>query len=115
MRKEFAQGIYFNDKHQKAPEFVVGSISIQRDKLVEFLATQKTNEKGYINLDILRSKKDNKPYMVVNDYQTRKETHETTPNNAVTSKSNTNIPDDDIPTIQDGLEDIDVDINSVPF
>ena len=66
--KTFAEGIYFNDKHEKAPDFVIGSISIQYDKFIDWIAKQESNEKGYIKLDIVRSKA-GKPYITLNTYK----------------------------------------------
>lgn len=66
----FPAGIYFNEKYPTAPEYVLGSISIQKEKLMEWLVTAEVNEKGYLKLGILRSKSDPKKiYMNVDNYK----------------------------------------------
>lgn len=64
----FAEGIYFGEKRENAPEFVLGSISIKPEQLTTWLKSQKANESGYVKLDILRSKKTGKPYISVNTF-----------------------------------------------
>jgi hypothetical protein len=66
--KTFPEGIYFNERFATAPQFVLGSISIQPDKLIKFLNGQEERDDGSIRLDVLRSKKTGKPYIVVNEY-----------------------------------------------
>jgi len=66
--KTFPEGIFFNERFANAPQFVLGSISIEPDKLTKFLIGQEVRDDGYIRLDILRSKKTGKPYLVVNEY-----------------------------------------------
>lgn len=69
---KFPSGIYFNEKHDLAPEFVLGSVSIQKDRFLEWLSNEAANEKGYIKLTALKSKKDpTKIYMSVDDGKTR--------------------------------------------
>jgi hypothetical protein len=48
-------GLFFDRPREGAPDFVKGRISIQADKLTEFVAKHK-NEKGYVNIDLLKSK-----------------------------------------------------------
>lgn len=67
--KVFAEGLYFEKPREGAPEFVLGGLSIQPSKLVEFLSSQSANKAGYLNFDILVSKKTGKPYIVKNDYE----------------------------------------------
>lgn len=69
--KNYATGLYFNHKRQGAPEFVIGSISVKKDAFIQWLNSVKTNDKGYINIDVLDGKE--KPYCVLNEY-VRKET-----------------------------------------
>jgi len=70
--KKFATGIYFNDKHEKAPEWVVGSISIKKQEFLEYLDKQETSEKGYVMFSIKRSK-DGKPYIELDEWHLNKE------------------------------------------
>lgn len=48
-------GLFFDKPSENAPDFVKGKISIQADKLIPFLEQHK-NEKGYVNIDLLKSK-----------------------------------------------------------
>ena len=64
----FSEGIYFSEKREGAPDFVLGSISIRPEQLTKWLSTQKSSETGYVKLDILRSKKTGKPYCAVNTF-----------------------------------------------
>lgn len=66
---EFAQGIYFNKPHEKAPDFVLGSISIRSEVFSEWLAQQKTSERGYVRLKINVGKESGKPYVAVDDWK----------------------------------------------
>lgn len=67
--KQFADGIYFNEPHPNAPDFVLGSISIDMGKFLIFLQKQPEEK---VRLDILRSQKNDKPYIVVNDWKPQK-------------------------------------------
>lgn len=74
MEKKFAQGIYYNDAPNNAPEWVRGSISIKKDEFQTWLKEIPSNDKGYIILDLLLSIA-GKPYFALNTYQ-RPETNE---------------------------------------
>ena len=67
MAKRYANGIYFNQPHPNAPEFVIGSLSINKQKFLEWLEREKANDKGYIKLDVLNGRED-EPYITVNEY-----------------------------------------------
>ena len=69
----FADGIFFNSKHENAPDFVLGSISFKVDEAVAFLQKYK-KEDGYVNVDFLRGKpkvegEKGKPYFKLNTYK----------------------------------------------
>lgn len=68
MEKEYPKGIWFNQKRDTAPDFVLGSISISKQSFMEWLQGKEANDKGYINLDVLMGKEE-KPYIAVNNYQ----------------------------------------------
>lgn len=68
MDKRFSDGIYFREKPSKAPDFVLGAISINRDKLIDWLQGEETDDQGYVRLDVLRSKK-GQPYITVSTYK----------------------------------------------
>lgn len=71
--KNYCKGLYFNHPHEKAPNFVIGRLSIKRDDFRQWLNQQQFNEKGYLNLDILNGK-DGKPYIAVNEYKKQQPT-----------------------------------------
>lgn len=61
----FVNGLIFKPKHEKAPDFVKGKLSINVKNLREWLDSQ-TGE--WINADIKQSK-EGKYYIQVNEYQ----------------------------------------------
>ena len=67
--KIFSEGIYFNRKHEKAPDWVLGSIGINVKQFGSWLKANKEHidERGYLKLDVLESKA-GKPYCAVNTY-----------------------------------------------
>lgn len=68
--KIFPVWLYVNPPNEKAPDFVKGSISIQKDKFAElFEQVEKyANDKGYFKLNILEWR-DNKWYCTVDTYK----------------------------------------------
>ena len=54
MEKNYAKGLFVK-RNEKAPEFVVCNLSIKTDDFIQFLK-ENTNEKGYVNMQILKSK-----------------------------------------------------------
>lgn len=65
----FADGMIFKRPHENAPDFVKGAISIKVDEFKEFLDKHANN--GWVNLDLKKSKND-KLYLQLNDYKSRK-------------------------------------------
>lgn len=61
-------GISFFEPRQGAPDFILGSISINRERFISYLMTQETDEKGYIPFDVKMSKA-GKPYVSLNTYK----------------------------------------------
>lgn len=55
MDKQFPEGIYWNDKHEKAPSFIKGSISIKVEKAIPWLR-EKVNNGGYVNITVKESR-----------------------------------------------------------
>lgn len=51
------EGISFFDPHAKAPDFVIGTISVNPVKFIQYLESQEADEKGYIKFQVLKSKK----------------------------------------------------------
>lgn len=72
-------GIYLNEPRDDAPEWLVGKVSLQLDKLKECIAYAKANglvsEKGYVYFDVKISKKGEK-YVDLNTYKKDKSQEE---------------------------------------
>jgi len=67
---QFCKGLYVNPPHEKAPDFVKGSISLKATDLCQFLSENRdTLNKGYLNLDILEKKDGSGWYAKINDYK----------------------------------------------
>lgn len=69
----FVDGLIFKSKHENAPDFVLGSLSIKVDELTAFLAKHKS-ETGWVNIDFLRGKPKEgeakgKPYFKLNTFK----------------------------------------------
>ena len=65
---EFVSGLYYNDPHPNAPDFIKGKLSIQRDKLLQWLNAKQPNGSGYINA-VIKVSKDGKPYIAVDAWE----------------------------------------------
>lgn len=70
-KSELANGIFFKKPNEKAPEFVKGNVSIKVDEFMKTLHAN-TNAAGYVNLDLLKSKKGTF-YFKVNNYKPKVE------------------------------------------
>lgn len=75
----FATGIFFDKPREGAPDFVKGKVSIKVEDAVTMLKAH-VNEKGYVNLDLLKSKDGSKLYFTVNTWKPEKEKNEITEN-----------------------------------
>lgn len=64
--KIYANGIYFNEKRENAPDFVLGSISIDIEKFDINSLKEYANWK-YVKLNVLMWK--DKPYVTVDTYK----------------------------------------------
>jgi len=64
----FADGIYFDKPREGAPDFVKGRVSIKAEEAIAFIQKHK-NEKGYVNLDLLKAKEGGKLYFKLNQYK----------------------------------------------
>jgi len=62
----FAEGFFVSEPREGAPEFVLGAISVSQDKAIAFI-NEHANEKGYVNLDLLRGKS-GQPYLKLNTF-----------------------------------------------
>lgn len=64
---QLVDGMFVKAPRAGAPDFVKGSISVQVDKAIEYLQKHK-KEDGYVNMDILLSKK-NTLYLKRNNWK----------------------------------------------
>ena len=53
--KVWAEGLFF-DRHERAPDFVIGRMGIDVKRFVNWLEKQPVSEKGYLNIQITRSR-----------------------------------------------------------
>jgi len=75
MEKIYVKGLFFNKKHEKAPDFVLGTLSIKIDKLEEFVKQAKEHQNnGYARYQILDGKEN--PYVVVDTYKPEQKNQE---------------------------------------
>ena len=68
--KIFVDGLYFNRKHPNAPDFVLGSLSIQPKQLIEWMRKhhESVNDKGYFRLDVNESRQ-GKTYVALSTWK----------------------------------------------
>jgi hypothetical protein len=72
---EFVQGMFFNKPSDKAPDWVVGNISIKADEFVRWLEAQRPNDKGFIKIKVNESKA-GKVYCALDDYEPQQQRDE---------------------------------------
>lgn len=65
---EFAQGLYFNLPHERAPDFVLGGLAINPQKFIRWLEEQQPDDKGYVKLTVKRGR-EGKPYIALDTYK----------------------------------------------
>ena len=66
----FFDGLYSNEVHESAPEFILGKGSIHVDKMIKFLSDNKQYAvNGYLDYTILRSKNAGNRYAVLDTYR----------------------------------------------
>lgn len=66
MDNTFPKGIFFNPRTPNMPDFVKGKISIKAEDAIPWIKAN-ANEKGYVNIDLLKSK-EGKLYLKVNSF-----------------------------------------------
>ena len=98
--KKYAKGL-FAKRNEKAPEFVVCNISIKADEFDKFVK-ENTNEKGYVNLQVLKSKDKGTLYAVLDTFEPKASTASTDVKKAVKTQEsdpfqNGNSGDDGFP------------------
>ncbi len=55
MENKFIDGLFVHQPNEKAPDWVVGNLSFNATKFTKYLADNR-DEKGWVNVDLLRSK-----------------------------------------------------------
>ena len=56
--KVYAEGLYANAPRDGAPDFVVGTMAIQKDRFMGWLANIDADEKGYVRLNVTKQRDD---------------------------------------------------------
>ena len=83
--KKYAKGMFVK-RNEKAPEFVICNISIKIDEFANFLE-ENTNEKGYVNLQVLKSKDKGTLYAVLDTFEPKVNTASTQAKKAVKTQN----------------------------
>lgn len=86
----FAEGFFVTDARAGAPEFVMGAVSISKDKAIAFI-NEHANEKGYVNLDLLRGKS-GQPYLKLNTFTPQPKAEDAASAPAVAEASSADLP-----------------------
>ena len=90
---QYADGLYFRGPRDDAPDFVIGSMSIQKARFISWLNDQVSDDEGYVKLSVTKQKKDpSKWSFKLNTWKSDSE-----PSQAPVSKEEptTNVGDDD--------------------
>jgi len=74
-KPKFIDGLRFWPPHEKAPDFVVGKLSIQPNALRAWLEQCIPNDKGFVNAEIKKSR-EGKFYIALDEYQPQKITQD---------------------------------------
>ena len=85
MEKIYAKGL-FAKRNEKAPEFVICGLSVKTDDFIQFLK-ENTNEKGYVNLQVLKSKEKGTLYAVLDTFEPKTSTASTQVKKAVKTQN----------------------------
>lgn len=68
--KIMADGLFYKDKHPKAPEWVIAGLSIKVDEFAKCVKEHKGTDE-YLNFQVLRSK-GGKPYVTLDTWKPEK-------------------------------------------
>ena len=77
----------FAKRNEKAPDFVVCYLSFKSDEFIQFLR-ENTNEKGYVNLQVLKSKVKGTMYSVLDTFEPNANTAPTQEKKSVKMQKN---------------------------
>ena len=84
--KKYAKGLFVK-RNEKAPEFVVCSLSVKTDEFIQFLK-ENTNDKGYVNLQVLKSREKGTMYSVLDTFEPNANTTPTQEKKSVKTQKN---------------------------
>ena len=94
--EKYVKGMFVK-RNEKAPDFVVCSLSFKTDEFIQFLR-ENTNDKGYVNLQVLKSREKGTLYAILDTFEPKAvETPKQKTNNSQDPFQNGNSGDDDIP------------------
>ena len=86
MEKNYAKGLFVK-RNEKAPDFVTCNLSIKTDDFIQFL-NENTNEKGFVNLQVLKSKDKGTLYAVLDTFTPKADNVSTEPKKPVKTQVN---------------------------
>ena len=84
--KKFAKGL-FAKRNEKAPDFVVCYLSFKSNEFIQFLK-ENTNDKGYVNLQVLKSREKGTMYSVLDTFEPNANTTPTQEKKSVKTQIN---------------------------
>jgi hypothetical protein len=67
--KKYPEGLWANPPHERAPDFIVCTISISKERFAKWLDLQAADAKGYIKLDVKKSREGDKYNVEINTYR----------------------------------------------
>ena len=73
--KKYAKGLFVK-RNEKAPEFVICGLSVKTDDFIQFLRVH-TNDKGYVNLQVLKREDKGTLYAVLDTFEPKPNTTST--------------------------------------
>jgi hypothetical protein len=59
-------------QNPQAPDYVIGNLSIKADEAIEFIK-EHTNDRGWVNLSMMKSKEEGKAYIELNTYEPKQQ------------------------------------------
>ena len=86
MEKIYAKGLFVK-RNEKAPDFVLCNLSIKTDDFIPFL-NKNTNEKGYVNLQVLKGKNKGTFYANIDNFTPKTDNVSTETKKSVKTKNN---------------------------
>ena len=84
--KKYAKCLFVK-RNEKAPEFVVCSLSAKTDEFIQFLK-ENTNDKGYVNMQVLKNKDKGTMYAVLDTFEPKQNTTTTQTKKSVKTQIN---------------------------